>query len=300
MGQTIDLDALADFLAVIDAGGVTAGARQRGEPKQSVSRRLLALEAHLGVRLFDRSTRALRLTPEGALLRESARRVIADIEETRRALADRSSAPEGLLGISAPVLLGQTVLGEVASRILAAHPKLRLEIVLSDRRVDLIEEGFDAAIRVGTQEDSSLISRVFAHAETVIVASPSTLAASKEPVRPADLADRPCIVFGNAEARPTWTLTDGARTESVTVSGRLTCTSLMLCLDAARAGAGFANIPAFIARPHLESGAIKRVLPTWRSDLAPLRIVYSSKRLMSARLRAFLEETVASLGEVQF
>ena len=115
----------------------------------------MALEADLGVRLFDRSTRALRLTPEGVLLLDRARGMLADIEETRRTLSDRSAAAEGVLRVSAPVLLGQTVLGAVVARILCAYPHLRLEIVLSDRRVDLIEDGFDAAIRVGLHEDSS-------------------------------------------------------------------------------------------------------------------------------------------------
>jgi DNA-binding transcriptional LysR family regulator len=300
MGQYLDLEALADFLAAIDAGGVTAAARQRRQPKQTVSRRLLALEAELGVRLFDRTTRALRLTPEGALLQERARRVLADVEETRRTLADRSAAVEGLLRISAPVLLGQTVLGRVAARILAAYPNLRLEIVLSDRRVDLIEEGYDAAIRVGQHDDSSLVSRVFANADTIVVASPTALAAWGAPARPEDLARKPCILFADAGAATTWTLSDGERSRAVKITGRLTCTSLKLCLDAAVAGAGFASIPAFLARPSLDSGEVRGVLPGWISGRAPLRIVYPSKRLLSARLRAFIDETVASFAGFEF
>jgi DNA-binding transcriptional LysR family regulator len=300
MGQYLDLDALADFLAAIDAGGVTAAARRRGQPKQTVSRRLLALESELGVRLFDRSTRALRLTPEGALLEERARRVLADIEEAQRTLTDRSSAPEGLLRISAPVLLGQSVLGAVAARILAAYPKLRLEIVLSDRRVDLVEDGFDAAIRVGEHDDSSLMSRVFARAETIIVAAPSVVAKHGKPTRPEDLARKPCILFAATGSSATWTLSDGKRTCAVKVGGRLTCTSLQFCLDAATAGAGFASVPAYIARPSLEAGIIVRALPAWTSGHSPLRIVYSSRRLQSARLQAFLDEAVASFADVQF
>lgn len=300
MGQYLDLEALADFLAAIDAGGVTAAARQRRQPKQTVSRRLLALEAELGVRLFDRTTRALRLTPEGTLLQERARSLLADVEETRQTLADRSAAVEGVLRISAPVLLGQTVLGRVAAGILAAYPNLRLEIVLSDRRVDLIEEGYDAAIRVGQHDDSSLVSRVFGHADTIVVASPTAVAALGAPGEPEALAQKPCILFGESGASARWTLSDGDRSCTVNVTGRLTCTSLKLCLDAAIAGAGFTRIPAFVARPALDAGAILRVLPGWTSSRAPLRIVYSSKRLMSARLRAFIDEAVAGFAGVEF
>ncbi len=299
MGQLIDLNALADFVAIVDAGGITAGARQREQPKQSVSRRLMALEAHLGVRLLDRSTRSFRLTPEGALLLERARPLLADLEETRRTLSDRSSAPEGLLRISAPVLLGQTVLGAVVARIVAAYPKLRLEVVLSDRRVDLIEDGFDAAIRVGALEDSSLISRIFATAETIIIAAPSIVSAHGNPQRPDDLAGCPCILFGDKAGAAEWTLTKDGEARAIGVNGRLASTSLALCLNAAAGGAGFASVPAYIARPLIASGVVDHVLPAWRSGRSPLRIVYSSKRLLSARLRAFIDEAIAGFASVE-
>lgn len=300
MGQMLDLNALSDFVATVDAGGITAGARLRGQPKQTVSRRLMALEADLGVRLFDRSTRALRLTPEGVLLLDRARGMLADIEETRRTLSDRSAAAEGVLRVSAPVLLGQTVLGAVVARILSAYPHLRLEIVLSDRRVDLIEDGFDAAIRVGLHEDSSLISRVFATAETIIVASPTAIATHGAPETPEALAQRECILFGEAAGATDWTLTNGVERKTVRVSGRLSCTSLALCLDAAAGGAGCANVPAFIARAMIQAGTVNQVLPDWRSARVPLRIVYPSKRFMSARLRAFVDEAVAGFADVKF
>jgi DNA-binding transcriptional LysR family regulator len=300
MGQPLDFEALADFIAAVDAGSVTAGAKRRGQPKQTVSRRIMALEAELGVRLFDRSNRALRLTPEGALLQERARRLLADLEETRQTISDRSGSAAGLLRISAPVLLGQTVLGAVAARILGAHPNLKLEIVLSDRRVDLVEDGFDAAIRVGLQDDSSLIHRVIAYAETIIVAAPAAIAAYGAPAHPSDLADRPCILFGERISRSEWTLARDEERIQVKVNGRLSSTSLKFNLNAAAAGAGFASIPAYIARPMIEAGAVEHILPAWHSARVPLRIVYPSKRLPSARLRVFLEEVVANFSTVVF
>jgi DNA-binding transcriptional LysR family regulator len=290
VGQLPDLEALADFIAVADTGSITVAARTRGRPKQTVSHRLMAIEGALGVRLFDRTTRSLRLTAEGLLLLDRARRVLADIEDTRQMLSARSVSPEGVVRISAPVLLGTTVLGPIAARILAAHPRLRLEIVLSDRRVDLVEEGFDAAIRVGEDDDSSLVGRVLTTAETIVVAAPASVAAHGPPRRPADLAERPCILFGEDSGPAAWTLWSGERSVTVDVTGRLGCSSLMLCLDAAAAGAGYAKVPAFIARPRIDSGAVVRVLPGWHAGRDPLRVVFPSKRLLSARLRTFVDE----------
>ncbi|MDX2237121.1 MAG: LysR substrate-binding domain-containing protein [Hyphomonadaceae bacterium] len=300
MGQRFTLEALEDFVAAAEAEGVAAGARRRGAPKQTVSRRLRDLENDLGVRLFDRSARTLRLTPEGALLFERARRALGDLEEMRRAVSDSARAPEGVVRISAPLLLGQTVLGAVGAKILAAYPKLRLDITLTDRRVNLIEEGYDAAIRVGAEEDSSLIARTVAHAETWVVAAPVLIARTGPPAAPHDLARMPCIVFGEGGGEATWTLTDGAHAAAVKVFGRLRCNSLKLCLDAACAGAGFASVPAFLARPALAAGAVVRALQTWRTGSAPVRLVYSSRRLVSARLRAFLDEAAIGLADIAF
>ena len=298
MGQMLNLNSLADFLAAAEAGGVSGGARLRGEPKQTVSRRLSALESDLGVRLFERSARGLRLTPEGALLRERGQRILSELEDAQRTIRDSGAAPAGLVRVSAPTLLGQSVLGRVAARVARAYPGLRLEIALADRRVDLVEEGFDAAIRVGAQLDSDLIARVLTEAETFIVASPAFLQRRRAPTMPQDLVDFPCILFGDAGQKAVWSLSDGVRSHRVDVAGPIATNSLKLCLDAAVEGAGLASVPAFVARPLLATGALLRILPDWRTGLAPVRIVYPSRRFLSARLRAFIDETVACFAEI--
>lgn len=285
----MDVESLADLVAVVQAGGISAGARRRGLPKQTVSRRLLALEQSLGLRLFERSTRAWRVTADGQLLFERALRILADIDDTRRALVDRSERPSGLLRLSAPVLFGQTVLGDIAARVLRAHPDLRLEIVLADRRVDLIEEGYDAAIRVGPMRDSTLVGRVFARAESFVVAAPRWAEAAVAPAVPADLERLPCILHGENLEGATWQLQSSGATEAVTVRGPATVTSLQLVLDLAREGVGIASVPEFFARPAIERGELVRLLPAWNTGDVELRIVYPSRRLVSARLRAFLD-----------
>jgi DNA-binding transcriptional LysR family regulator len=290
----MDFEALADFEAAVREGGVNAAARARGQPKQTVSRRLLALEEALGVRLFDRSTRALRLTAEGALLHERANAILADIEETRRALMDRASEPEGPLRISAPVLLGQTMLGAVAARFMRAHPKVQLELVLSDRRVDLIEDGFDAAIRVGPLDDAALVGRVFAQAETIVVAAP----AINTVTAPEQLAKQPCILFGEGvRGGATWRLQRGEEIRAIDVHSAIRVSSLKLALDIAIAGGGYANVPSFLAREALAQGLLIRALPGWNTGIADLRIVFPSRRLLSARLRAFIDMLVAAFPE---
>ncbi len=296
MGQLLDIEALADFLAVADAGGISAGARQRGMPKQTVSRRLRTLELELGVRLFDRSTRALRLTEEGGLLQDRARRILADLSETRTALTARPDTPRGLVRLSAPVLLGQTMLGPLAAHIANRWPGIRLEIVLSDRRVDLIEEGFDAAIRVGPEDHTGLVSRQLAVAHTLVVASPSLLAAYGTPQTPQELAELPCIQFGPEGRQTSWTLWQDQHREQIAIAGRLGFSAISLCLDAAVAGGGFALVPAFIARPLIARGALVRVLPHWHGGAVPVRLVTPDRRLVAARLTVVTDALVEAFA----
>lgn len=296
MGPYLDTEALADFLAVADRGTVSAGARQRGSPKQTVSRRLRALELDLGVRLFDRSTRALRLTHEGQLLLERARRIMADLAETRLALLASPDTSRGVVRLSAPVLLGQTMLGALAADLGNRWPGLRLEIVLSDRRVDLIEDGFDAAIRVGPEGQTGLVSRQLAMAQTIVVASPAAIAIHGSPQDPETLARLPCIQFGPDGRQRSWTLWQDQQPIKVAITGRLGFSAISLCLDAAVAGGGFALVPAFIAAPHIEQGALVRVLPDWHGGVVPVRLVTPDRRLVPARLAVVADALVAAFA----
>jgi DNA-binding transcriptional LysR family regulator len=296
----MNIEALRDFLAVIEAGGITAGAARRGSSKQSVSRRLMALEQQLGVRIIDRSKRALRLTPEGEILKERAQRILSDLADTQRLFADATTSPEGLLRISAPHLLGQTLLGGIIGALLEKHPGLQIEAVLSDNRVDLVEEGFDAAIRVGNFEDSTLISRLVSRAQTILVASPMLVAKWGTPASPSDLEGWPAIIFGVGKFRTRWRLSDGKQEQIVELNARLCASSIQLCVDSAIAGAGAAIIPAFLAAPLVDSGKLVRILPQWQLPHSEIRIVFPTRRLMSPRLRVFIDEAKRQLQEVPF
>ena len=262
---------------------------------------MMTLEAELGVRLFDRTTRSLRLTEEGTLLLARARPLIEELREVRFELAGRSGAVRGSLRVSAPTLLGQSLLGGLAARMLDAHPDVSLRFDLADRRVDLIEEGFDAAIRVGEADEAGLIGRRLAMADTLLVAAPSWLARVGEPDGPEALADMDGILFGAPGTTAMWTLSEtGGESRAVRVSGRLSCDSLRLCLDAAIAGVGVASIPAFVARPAMEAGDLVRVLPGWTTGRAPIRLLHPSRRLVTPRLRAFIEQAVVVFATAGF
>lgn len=199
--------------------------------------------------------------------------------------------------ISAPVLLGQTLLGAIAASYVRAYPKVRLDIVLADRRVDLIEEGFDAAIRVGPMEDANLVARIFAQAHNVIVASRAAITECRAVRRPDDLRHCPCILFGDTLTEATWNLERGGDRASVRVQGRSCVSSMKLALDMAIAGAGFASVPEFLARDAIANGHLVHALPKWRGQPADLRIVFPTRRLMSARLRAFIDLLVAAFPD---
>lgn len=292
MGRMLDIEALESIVAVAQAGSISAAARAMGQPKQSVSRRLLALEAHLGVRLLERTTRALHLTAEGHALCDRAERILADLTETQQIIAERAHEPEGPLRVSAPMLLGQTVLGAVVADYCRRYPKVDLDVELSDRKVDLVEEGIDVAIRVGPVLDTSLIARLLATSEQILVASPGYLASHGKPVEPADLRNHSAVLAPTRAPAPDWLLERGR--QRIATSARRCCrvSSLKLAADIAAAGAGIAIVPAFLALGAIERGDLVRVLPDWHGGVSEINVVHLSRRLVAPRLRVFIDVLV--------
>jgi LysR family transcriptional regulator, regulator for bpeEF and oprC len=293
----MDIDSLRDFVAVVQEGGISAGARVRGQPKQSVSRRLALLEAELGARLVERSTSATRMTDEGRQLFDRAVPILADLEDARRTIIDRAALPEGPLRISAPGLLGQTRLGQVIAQFCAAYPAVSLSIELNDRKVDLIDEGFDAAIRIGPSEDESLIARKFATSDTILIATSRYLENTPPIATPEDLRGHAAIMVGAGTT--IWTLTDGIARQSISPQRRCTVSSLKLAFDIACEGLGIALVPEFLATPAIASGVIQRILPEWSTGRVDLRIVFPSRRLLAPRLRAFIDVLVSAFPEYE-
>jgi LysR family transcriptional regulator, regulator for bpeEF and oprC len=296
----LDLIALRDFVAVIRGGSFSAAAKRSGVPKSTISKRVQDLELALGVQLIERTTRALRLTPEGMALHTRALALLADAEETLRLISRQASEPEGRLKLSVPLLFGQTRIASIAAVYRARFPKVMLDIVLGDVRVDLIENGFDAAIRVGPLPDSTLIARTFAVAQNIIVAAPSLAEMLKTSAGSPDeeskafafLKDVPTLAYTpQSDGGAVWPMhkSTARLTRDIAIEPAITVNGLSVIRDLCLAGAGAALLPQFVVADDLAAGRLIRLMPDWSGPDAALSIVHPASRFMTARLKAFID-----------
>lgn len=282
----MDLNALREFSAIASEGSFAGAARKLGTPKSTVSKRIQDLEADLGVQLIERSTRKLRLTAEGSLVLARAERILADSREITQSLLKGSEDVQGHLRIAAPVLFGQAYLGQIAAVCRRLYPDLTLEIVLTDSQPDLIEEGFDAAIRFGEMPNGQFVSRPLATGHSVAVAAPGLV-----PHRlsdPLGLASFPVLIFGIGLVQA-WHFTNGKSKTSVRLAGGLAMTNHVALREAALGGAGIALLPLFLIEDDIKAGRLVPVLDGWSSEPNELSIVYPSAQSLTARLRSFID-----------
>lgn len=286
MDNELDLSALRIYCSVVRAGSFAAAARLLGTPKSTVSKRVHDLERQLGVRLIERTTRQMRVTAEGEILAARADRLLSEAEDIRRAMTDSGSAPKGHLRIAVPQLFGQIFLGPVAADCRARFPEITMEFVYMDRPPDLIEEGFDGAIRFGPLEDSGQVARKLTEAYSVVAAAPS-LTGIADIAHPDDLAGLPQIAVSPAWPG-NWKLHRGVEEITFIPEPVLLVGSVLTLRDCAVRGAGVALMPSFLVQPDIEAGRLVRLLPDWRGTMKELYFVYPSPQSATARLRAFL------------
>ncbi|GAA4777420.1 LysR family transcriptional regulator [Novosphingobium ginsenosidimutans] len=284
------LSAYGMFVQVARSGSFTGAARQLGQPPQAITRGIAALEAHLGVRLFQRSTRAVSLTTEGAGLLPRIERLLGDLAESERAATGMLAEPRGELAITAPVAFGQLHVVPVVGELLALHPELDVRLMLIDRNVRLIEEGIDLAVRIGALEDSTLRARRIGTVREVIVASPAYLARQGVPGSPADLAGHDLIASTGPRGAGEWRMIGpsgqtGARR-------RLRVNSVAAAIEAAEAGVGLANFLSYQVANALAAGRLVEVLRTEPIEPIPVNLVFDPARAASAGTRAFIEAMV--------
>lgn len=286
--QLPDLSEIGVFVKVVQTGSFSQAARDLGLPKSTVSRKVSQLEERLGARLLQRTTRKVALTEVGAMYHERCARILPELEDAERAVTELQDVPRGLLRVAAPLRFG--LLGPVISELLSMYPDMKIELVCSDRIVDLIEEGFDVAIRAGTLADGSLIARRLMDAiPHFIVASPDYVAKHGAPDEPTDLTDHDCLIFSGNRDRGTWRFRKGARAVDVQVTGRCSINDFDLLRQAAVAGHGVARVPAQTACADLRAGRLVRVVGEWQTAEVPLSIVYPSTRHLSPKVRAFID-----------
>ena len=280
---------LRDFVAVARAGSFAAAAMATGVPKSTLSKRVQMLETSLELRLIERSTRKLRLTQDGKLLLERAVRLITETDDLERLMRDRNEEPRGRLRVSVPVMFGQELMGKVAAAYTIRWPETEIEVVMTDRRSDLIEDDFDCAIRIGPLKDSNNIARRLAWSHTVLVVCPKLAAGRKLPDRPEALSIWPTIAFAPAGAPVPWTIESETQQIELSTQSSITLGSMHAVRASAIAGGGVALIPAFLIVEDLADGRLVRLLADWKGPASSVNIVYPSRRHVSARLRAFID-----------
>lgn len=276
----MDLLALADFTLVARHEGFGRAARAAGRPKATLSRRVAELETALDIRLFERGGRLLKLTEEGRALYTRTSRLLLEMEEATVAVASGGERPRGTLRISAPLLFSQTAMGRIAADFAIAYPEVRLEVTTEDRAVDMIEEGVDLVIRVNPAPDESLVGRAFLRDRLVVVATPDL-------ARPEADATVPAVVRSTAD-RAAWRLKGPNGVRSVEVEPVLGLASLIMVRDAVRAGVGAGRLPISLVSRDIAEGRLVK----WGDVDAPnitLWALYPSRRLLSARVSAFLD-----------
>ncbi len=276
----MDLLALADFNLVARHGGIGRAARAAGRPKATLSRRVAELESSLGLRLFERGARTLKLTEEGRTLYERTGALLTELDETAAAIASGGDSPRGRLRISAPVLFSQIAMGTLAAGFALKYPQVRLEVTTEDRAVDMVEEGYDLVIRVNPDPDESLVGRIFLRDRLVVVASPGL-------IRPPDHLAVPAVVRGPHEQAAAWKVIVGTGQARIAIEPVLQLSSLVTVRDAVRAGVGAGCLPMSLVSHDLAAGRLVHWGDIDGPDIA-LWTLYPSRRLLSTRVSAFL------------
>ncbi|BBB30856.1 LysR family transcriptional regulator [Neptunomonas japonica] len=290
------LKAMATFVEIVDRGSLSAAAEAINRSPASVVRALADLENHLNVRLLNRSTRRISLTDEGRDYLLRCRRILADINDAEFLLDARRGAPEGKLSITAPMMFGRLHIVPLLNRYLSEHPGLRVELTLIDRIVDIIDEGFDLAIRIGHLADSSLISMPLGLNRHIICASPSLVKTMGKPNTPEELRHWPLVVFNPQSSQ--WTFNNGQTLNTYDMNTVMSSNQVDSTLSSAISGLGATRLLHYQVDEALSKGQLIRLLPEYEKTSIPIQFVYPHNRLLSIRVRAFLDWAAPQLREV--
>ena len=302
----MDLNDVAVFERVVSDGSLTAAAARLGQPKSSVSRALSRLEADLGVRLLQRTTRKLHLTEAGHVFFERTRRVLGELRDAEQAVSQLQEAPRGNLRITLPVELGMRFMGRVVAEFMQRYPEVNIEAELSGRLVNLVDEGFDLGLRIGEFRDSSLVARKLGNLSARFYASPSYLGRHGLPKKVDELSAHETILFMQTRENTVLVFRDDEPMQGdaaanmghrLTLKGRLTVNNVRMGCDAAVSGLGLVLMPAFLCAEEIANGALLPVLPEYRVCLGGLYAMYPSREHMPIALRAFLDFLVERMQE---
>ncbi len=289
--------AMTAFARVAETRSFSDAARRLGTSKSVVSRQIMALEADLGARLFHRTTRSMTLTEAGEGYYERVVRVLADVDDANLSVTRLQAAPRGRLRVNAPMSFGVRHLASAIPDFLALHPEVEIHMTMNDRFVDLVDEGYDVAVRIGRLMDSALVAHKLAPLRRVVCGSPAYLAARGVPRTPADLAGHECLGYSNMTTTDEWSFigTDG-RPVSVEVRGRLRVNNGDALRLAALRGLGLVIQPSFIVGADLQAGTLIGVLPDAVAQDGAIYAVYPHSRHLSPKVRAFVDFLAERFG----
>jgi DNA-binding transcriptional LysR family regulator len=283
------------YIAVVDGGSFAAAADKLEVSRAMVSKQVQKLEEHLGTRLLNRTTRRLSLTETGREFHERSLQIIGDVDEAEQIAGRMTRMPQGVLRVAIPLSYGQHRLGAIIGDYTQAYPQVQLDIALSDRKVDLVEDGFDLAIRIGALPQSDLIARKIGGVRSVVCASPAYLARHGTPQTPADLAGHACLGYTLTGGGADWRLEGADGPVTVPIAGPIRADNGDIIRLAALSGAGVLFQPEFIVGADLDAGKLLRLLPDWQSAELGVYAVYPSRKHLSAKVRTFVDFLAAAI-----
>lgn len=290
-------EAMSILQLAVEKGSFTGAAKSLRMPLATLSRKVSALEAHLGVQLLLRSTRKLTLTETGAAYAKAARRILEDVEEAERAAAGEYDTPRGELVITAPVLFGRLYVLPIVADFLATYPDIAIRLVLSDRNLHLLDDHVDVAVRVGALPDSSMVATRVGALTMVVCASPALIAAHGTPKALEDLGALPCVAFETAPATTSWTFRrpDGAGLASVAISPRLSVSTAEAAVEAAARGVGATRVFTYQCADAVRAGALTVVLRDFELESVPVQLVHAGRGALPLKMRVFLDFATSRL-----
>lgn len=293
--EQYDANDLLIYARVVDAGSFSRAAERLGLPKSTVSRRIALLEEKLGERLLLRTTRRLTVTEFGQILLEHARLVAEEVDAVKATIEHRQARPSGRLRVSMPSDFASLLLTEMLHAFTTLHPEVTLELDLSQRRVDIVGENYDLAVRMGAlPDDTVLAARRIALFSFGLYAAPRYLSERGEPQTPGELPGHATLCLPGELGG--WKLSKGKQSEDVRPNGRMVINSPQLLIQLAADGAGITAVPDYFAKRYVQRGELRRVLPDWELPQHPAWAVFPGRKLMPAKTRAFLEMLEAALG----
>lgn len=294
------LEVMALLAKVVEEGSLSAAGRRLGIPLPTLSRKISDLEAHLGARLLNRTTRSLKLTDAGAAYLEAVKRILDLVGDAERAAAGEFVAPKGELVITAPVVFGRRHVLPVVLEFLDRFPEIDVRLALSDRNVQLAEDMIDIAVRIGPLPDSSLTATRVGSVRRIVCASPRWLEENGSPVRPMDLASVACVTFDAIGATDTWTFlsSDRKRVVQVPIRSRLIVNSIEAALDAAVAGLGPVRLLSYQAAPAFARRQLRPILTDFEPEPLPVSLVHAGQGRLPLKMRSFLDHAASRLRSV--